>query len=43
VPCILIDNEYKQIKNGKLADIAPTILKMMNIAIPAEMTGNVLI
>ncbi|HVA98196.1 MAG TPA: alkaline phosphatase family protein, partial [Bacteroidia bacterium] len=43
VPCILIDNQYKEIKKGKLADIAPTILKLMTIPIPAEMTGEVLI
>lgn len=43
VPCILIDSQYKQIKNGKLADIAPTILKLMGIAIPKEMSGEVLI
>jgi 2,3-bisphosphoglycerate-independent phosphoglycerate mutase len=43
VPCILIDDDYKQIKDGKLADIAPSICKMMNIATPAEMNGNVLI
>jgi 2,3-bisphosphoglycerate-independent phosphoglycerate mutase len=43
VPCILIDKDYKQIKNGKLSDIAPTILKMLNIDIPKEMDGDVLI
>lgn len=43
VPCILIDAHYKKIKNGKLADIAPTILKLMDIAIPKEMTGEPLI
>ncbi len=43
VPCILIDNEFKKINNGKLADIAPTILTLMQIAIPMEMNGNVLI
>jgi 2,3-bisphosphoglycerate-independent phosphoglycerate mutase len=43
VPCILIDDDYKQIKDGKLADIAPSICQMMNIATPAEMDGNVLI
>lgn len=43
VPCILIDEDYKQVKNGKLGDIAPTILKIMNIDIPAEMTGDVLV
>lgn len=43
VPCILIDNDFKNIKNGKLADLAPTILKMMNIPVPQEMTGEILI
>ncbi len=43
VPCILIDKEYKQVKDGKLGDIAPTILKMMHITAPAEMSGNVLV
>lgn len=43
VPCILIDDDYKSIKPGKLGDLAPTILKMMDVAIPAEMTGNVLV
>jgi len=43
VPCFLIDNDYKAIKNGKLGDIAPTILKMMGVEIPADMTGEVLV
>ena len=43
VPCILIDDDYKAISNGKLGDIAPTILKIMEVPIPAEMTGNVLV
>ncbi|MEO6882438.1 MAG: 2,3-bisphosphoglycerate-independent phosphoglycerate mutase [Bacteroidia bacterium] len=43
VPCILIDNQYKKINKGKLADIAPTILKLMDVEIPVEMTGNALI
>jgi 2,3-bisphosphoglycerate-independent phosphoglycerate mutase len=43
VPCTLIDNEYKQIANGKLADLAPTILKIMKLEIPPEMTGNLLV
>ena len=43
VPCILIDADYKKVKEGKLADIAPTILKMMNIDIPKEMDGEVLV
>jgi 2,3-bisphosphoglycerate-independent phosphoglycerate mutase len=43
VPCILIDAHYKKVKNGKLADIAPTILKLMDIPIPKEMSGAVLV
>jgi 2,3-bisphosphoglycerate-independent phosphoglycerate mutase len=44
VPCILVDKEYSgPIKDGKLGDLAPTILKLMGLEAPAEMTGNVLI
>ena len=43
VPCILIDNDFKAIKDGKLGDVAPTILKIMGIEPPAIMTGNVLV
>lgn len=41
VPCILVDKEYtKPIKDGKLGDLAPTILELMGIPKPAEMTGE---
>ena len=44
VPFFIIDNQWKgSIKAGKLGDIAPTILTMMNIPVPKEMTGNILI
>ncbi|HNQ67993.1 MAG TPA: 2,3-bisphosphoglycerate-independent phosphoglycerate mutase [Bacteroidales bacterium] len=43
VPCILINTEYKSVANGILADIAPTILKIIGINPPIEMTGNVLV
>lgn len=43
VPCWLIDNTYKNIKAGRLADLAPTILHMMGIGIPREMEGQVLV
>lgn len=43
VPCILIDKDYKHIKDGKLGDIAPTILKLMNINLPEIMSGEVLV
>ncbi len=36
-----IKDKYS-LKNGKLGDIAPTILSLMNVEIPIEMTGNVL-
>ena len=40
VPCVLVDNTYQNpIKDGKLADIAPTILELMGIGKPVEMTG----
>ena len=40
VPCILVSDKIKNIKNGILADVAPTILKIMEIDIPDEMTGT---
>ena len=43
VPCILIDTDHKKINEGKLADIAPTILTMMGVPVPKEMTGDVLV
>jgi 2,3-bisphosphoglycerate-independent phosphoglycerate mutase len=44
VPCILVDDNYKgKLKDGKLGDLAPTILKLMGVPIPKEMTGNILI
>jgi 2,3-bisphosphoglycerate-independent phosphoglycerate mutase len=43
VPCILIDKDYKEIKDGKLGDIAPTILKIIGVPIPAQMSENVLV
>ena len=39
VPVIIIDDEVKKIHDGKLADIAPTVLKMLHIKQPEEMTG----
>jgi 2,3-bisphosphoglycerate-independent phosphoglycerate mutase len=43
VPFIVVSNKNWQVANGKLGDIAPTILHSMGIAIPTEMTGVVLI
>ena len=43
VPFILIDKEIKSIKNGILGDIAPTILKLMGVNQPKEMTQKPLV
>jgi 2,3-bisphosphoglycerate-independent phosphoglycerate mutase len=43
VPLFIIDKEWRgTLKQGKLGDIAPTILTMMHLDIPKEMTGQVL-
>ncbi len=44
VPFFIIDKDWRgAIKPGKLGDIAPTILTLMQLPIPKEMTGNILI
>ncbi len=44
VPLVLISsNKDYKIKDGKLADLAPTLLELMNIEKPAEMTGESLL
>ncbi len=44
VPCILVDNAYqKPIQDGKLGDIAPTILALMGLEKPEEMSGKSLV
>ncbi len=43
VPCFVIDKNVTQIKLGKLGDIAPTLLHLMNITQPDEMTGDSLV
>ena len=43
VPVIIIDNDIKNIKDGILGDIAPTILKLMGIKKPISMTQESLI
>ena len=43
VPFFIIDNDWRgKIIPGKLADLAPMILEMMNLPIPKEMTGEIL-
>ena len=44
VPLFIIDRDWKgSVRPGKLADIAPSILTMMGIPIPVEMTGEILV
>lgn len=44
VPCILLGyNNQLKLRNGKLSDIAPTVLSIMGITIPPEMNGDVLL
>jgi 2,3-bisphosphoglycerate-independent phosphoglycerate mutase len=43
VPIILVSDDYKKVNAGILADVAPTILTIMGIKIPKEMTGKVLV
>ena len=44
VPCVYVtENKDAKVENGRLADVAPTILKIMGLEAPAEMNGNVLI
>jgi len=43
VPFIVVDGDVKEVKDGILADIAPTILKLMGIAQPECMTGTPLV
>jgi 2,3-bisphosphoglycerate-independent phosphoglycerate mutase len=41
VPCILVDKDYHPtLKDGKLGDVSPTILKLMGVEQPKEMTGT---
>lgn len=44
VPCILVDKTYREpIKDGKLGDLAPTILELIGVAKPAEMGESLLL
>ncbi len=43
VPLFLVGSTFQKISDGRLCDIAPTILKLMGVEIPKEMTGSVLV
>ena len=39
VPIYLLDDDIKSVSEGKLADIAPTVLHLLDIPVPAEFDG----
>jgi 2,3-bisphosphoglycerate-independent phosphoglycerate mutase len=44
VPCILVSQQAQRLlRNGKLADVAPTILQCMDLPVPPDMTGQSLL
>ena len=43
VPIVVVSDRVKSVKNGILADVAPTVLKLMGLEQPAEMTGEALV
>jgi 2,3-bisphosphoglycerate-independent phosphoglycerate mutase len=46
VPCLLVSDLLKDkvsLKKGKLADVAPTLLALLGLQTPREMTGDLLI
>ncbi len=43
VPIVVVSDRVKSVHNGILADVAPTVLKLMGLKQPAEMTGKVLV
>ena len=43
VPIVVVSDRVKAVHNGILADVAPTVLKMMGLKQPAEMTGKALV
>jgi 2,3-bisphosphoglycerate-independent phosphoglycerate mutase len=43
VPIVVVSDNVKLVKSGILADVAPTVLTLMGLPIPAQMTGKVLV
>jgi 2,3-bisphosphoglycerate-independent phosphoglycerate mutase len=43
VPVVLLTREPRSLREGRLADVAPTLLELMGLPQPAEMTGHSLI
>ena len=43
VPIVVVSERVKSVHDGVLADVAPTVLRLMGLGQPAEMTGQVLV
>ena len=43
VPIVVVSDRVKSVENGILADVAPTVLKLMGVDQPADMTGHALV
>lgn len=43
VPCFLYDQDARGLQNGRLCDLAPTVLKLMGLPIPEVMSGTPLV
>jgi 2,3-bisphosphoglycerate-independent phosphoglycerate mutase len=43
VPIVVVSDRVAKVKDGILADVAPTVLDLMGLAKPAEMTGESLV
>jgi len=43
VPIIVVTDQFKNVENGILADVAPTVLTLMGLPVPKEMTGKILV
>ena len=43
VPIVVVSDRVKSVKNGILADVAPTVLELMGLEKPVEMTGESLV
>lgn len=43
VPCIVVSERVRSVRDGRLCDIAPTLLTLAGLEVPSEMTGEVLI
>ena len=43
VPIVVVSDRVRSVRNGILADVAPTVLKLMGLPQPSEMTGRPLV